>query len=328
MSFKCEICNSDYKSYQSYWNHNKIKHPENKNKNNKKILKCQNCNKEFSTNHGLKYHNENVCKLNPTQELKNEIIELKKTVENLQTKTLTNNINTNNSHNNNNTNNGTINNVKNIIYINKTGTENVLELNDKELHEIFSKEISGIITMVKLINFNERLPSNHSFCATSLEGKYLSVYNTEEARIESTRKKYFYHELLTNAVDKMELLYKMYKGKFKDDRQKQIKETIETLKEIKEFDFSNKVLKEITNKLIEISYNNNKTVLNTWNNNTLMSKEEREERDKKYLEELKNMDTGGSTLQTENYLSDSISDDESDSEIEKSLPIFVKKYTS
>jgi hypothetical protein len=127
----------------------------------------------------------------------------------------------------------------------------------------------------------------------------------------------------------------MYKGKFKEARQKQIRETIDSLKEIKDRDFSNKVLKEITNKLIEISYNNNKTVLNTWNNNTIepsekhgfleatlsknqrfldnepskgLTKEEIEERDKKYLEELRAMDTGCNI--SDNYLTESDSEEE------------------
>jgi DNA-directed RNA polymerase subunit RPC12/RpoP len=157
MTYKCNICNTEYKSYKSAWRHKNTFHKNdncilNNDDAKERKYKCATCNKKFTTNHGLKYHNEKVCKVKPTdtQELKNEIIELKKQVNTLQTKT--NKITTNNSHN---TNNGTINNVKNIIYINKTGTENVLELNEKELNEIFSKELTGIITLVKLINFNE-----------------------------------------------------------------------------------------------------------------------------------------------------------------------------
>ena len=42
-----------------------------------------------------------------------------------------------NNNSNNLVNNGTVN---NIIYINKTGSENVLELNESEINEIFNKE--------------------------------------------------------------------------------------------------------------------------------------------------------------------------------------------
>jgi hypothetical protein len=93
MSFKCDICNTEYKSYQSFWNHNKIKHPENKKKKNIDLI-CQKCNKNFLTKHGLKYHNENVCKVKPneTNELKEQIIKLKNEVELLKQHNELNNI--------------------------------------------------------------------------------------------------------------------------------------------------------------------------------------------------------------------------------------------
>jgi hypothetical protein len=248
MEFKCKICDKQYKSYQTLWNHKKIKHTL---KNNKII--CELCNKEFTRNDNLKYHKNNTCKIKNNEINKINILEDK--IEQLENKI--NNI-SNNTLNNSNVNNGTVN-----IYINKTGTENVLELNDSEKNEIFNKELSGIVSFIKFINFNERLPNNHSFCTKSLEGKYLLSYNTEEEKIESVRKKYFYHELLNNSVEKMEILYKSCKNNFSKEKQLKVENTIQSLKEIKDRDLSNKVLKEIKNKLIEISYNRRDTVLNT-----------------------------------------------------------------
>jgi hypothetical protein len=161
--------------------------------------------------------------------LEDEIIELKNKINNISNNTL-NNISNINS----NVNNGTVN-----IYINKTGTENVLELNESEKNEIFNKELSGIVSFIKFINFNERLPNNHSFCTKSLEGKYLLSYNTEEEKIESVRKKYFYHELLNNSVEKMEILYKSCKNNFSKEKQLKVENTIQSLKEIKNRDLSN-----------------------------------------------------------------------------------------
>jgi uncharacterized Zn-finger protein len=94
------------------------------------------CNKEFTRNDNLKYHKINTFKIkndniNNFDDLKNEIIELKNKINNISNNTLNNISNNNNS----NVNNGTVN-----IYINKTGTENVLELNDSEKNEIFNKE--------------------------------------------------------------------------------------------------------------------------------------------------------------------------------------------
>jgi hypothetical protein len=118
-------------------NHNKIKHSDLCLKISNKECKfsCDTCNKKFRRNANLKYHKNNTCKIknneiNKINILENELIELKNKINNISNNTL-NNISNNNS----NVNNGTIN-----IYINKTGTENVLELNDSEKNEIFNKE--------------------------------------------------------------------------------------------------------------------------------------------------------------------------------------------
>jgi hypothetical protein len=272
MEFFCKLCDKKYKSYQSLWNHNNKFHQElniqiiNDNKKNCKF-NCTYCNMGFKYNHSMKLHMEKTCKRKgPIIEQNKNIIEennkLKKEMAILKQQIITNNNTTNNTTNN--INHGTIN---NIIYINKTGTENYLELNDKETTEIFNKEISGVVSLIKFINFNERLPSNHSFCTKSLEGKYMLTYNIEESKVESTRKKYFYQELLSSAVIKMELLYMKHKSKFPKDKQVKIEDTIKKLKEIKDRDFSDKILREIKYELIRLSYNCRNTVLNTWENN-------------------------------------------------------------
>jgi len=155
MNYFCDICKKDYKSYKSVWNHNSKFHAD-KNiiiKDNKiRNFECSKCNKKYTTKQSMLYHNANVCKNNDIIEINknndiieinkdNDIIELKKQVVELQKIVLEKN-NTNNSHNNNNNNNNTINNTtNNIVYINKTGTEDYLQLNEKEKADIFSKEI-------------------------------------------------------------------------------------------------------------------------------------------------------------------------------------------
>lgn len=47
--------------------------------------------------------------------------------------------------------------MEQIIVINKIGTENVLELNDMEITDIFNKEIEGVIKLIEFVNFNEIL---------------------------------------------------------------------------------------------------------------------------------------------------------------------------
>ena len=333
MSFTCTVCKTEYKSYKSLWNHNNTFHSDlNIKISNKKIIgdyKCTKCGNTFTRKNNMVIHMNKQCKnkevknpINETQELKKQLIEMQKKIEILE------NNSKNNTAKNTNINQGTINNttnnINNIIYINKIGTENLLELNDKETSEIFSKEISGVVSLIKYINFNERLPSNHNFCTKSLEGKYMLTYNTEESKIESTRKKYFYQELLSTAVTKMELLYMKHKNKFAKDKQVKIEDTINRLKEIKDRDFSDKILREIKNQLIQLSYNCRNTVLNTWVNHKTEGKvvevEEEKEFTDKQLEEFENMFIEGDDINT--------SDSDSDSDILPKLKIseLLKKH--
>ena len=324
MTFFCKICNKEYKTYQTLWKHNKIKHTDlviSIKQNNKECnFSCNLCNKKFTRNNNLKYHKNNTCKIKNTEINKINILEDK--IEQLENKinNISNNTLNNISNNNSNVNNGTVN-----IYINKTGTENVLELNESEKNEIFNKELSGIVSFIKFINFNERLPNNHSFCTKSLEGKYLLSYNTEEEKIESVRKKYFYHELLNNSVEKMEILYKSCKNNFSKEKQLKVENTIQSLKEIKDRDLSNKVLKEIKNKLIEISYNRRVTVLNTWDNPNNNIQPSKIIDDDELLKQLEDCDTSGNDNNSNCFLpinnsEDSLSESDSDTD-------YILKFT-
>ena len=108
MNYLCNICNKEYISYGSLWNHNKLKH------NNAQITQ-----KKFTRRTNLEYHYNNSCKyikikeneLNNTFMLQQKINEMSKKIELLENQ---NNI----------INNGTINNINNTIYINKSNSEN------------------------------------------------------------------------------------------------------------------------------------------------------------------------------------------------------------
>ena len=251
MEYLCNICNTSYKTNKTLLNHNNKFHNIDETST---IFNCPHCNNKFTRKNNMVLHIKNKCKnkkeIDEKTLIEKQLIEMQKKIEVLENNNKTTNIN-------NGTINNTTNNINNVIYINKTGTESLLELNDKEITEIFSKEISGIVSLIKFINFNERLPSNHSFCTKSLEGKYLLTYNTDESKIESTRKKYFYQELISTAVDKMELLYKVCKNKFAKEKQTRINDTIQRLKEIKERDFSDTILREIKNQLIQLRFGQN-----------------------------------------------------------------------
>jgi hypothetical protein len=111
------------------------------------------------------------------------------------------------------------------------------------------------------------LPSNHSFCTTSLESKYLSTYNTDTNKVDKDRKKYFFDKLLNISIEKMEKLSTLNKTKFNNKKQKQIQDNIMNLKSLRNYDFNNKLIKEISNKMNLISYNKRDVVQKTWNKN-------------------------------------------------------------
>jgi len=295
MSFICKTCQKEYSSYQSLWNHNYKFHTV---KEIKKVLfNCKYCNISFTRKNNMTQHVKNVCKAKndiivKNKELENTVSQLVKKVEILENNKSAAVIN------NGNVNNGTVNNNinNNIIYINKTGSENILKLNKTEIAEIFDKDLSGLLTFVEKINFNERLPENHSFCSTNLDSAYLSVYDTNKSKVQKDRKKYFFEEVISKSVSKMEELYKINKGHFKKEKQKDIESTLQRLNELKNMTMSRRILKEMIKKLNILSYNEHDTIESTWNKNNIEGKKPRtfeedleidsEEYDEKKLEKM------------------------------------------
>jgi hypothetical protein len=271
MEYTCSICKKEYSSYQSLWIHNKKFHlTDNKpvDKSNKpydksndkpdsKKYQCSKCNTIF-VHYQSRWKHEKKCTSDNTKEKKDEIIELKNKLEQLEKK-VTKKVINNNS--------GTIYNgnvINNNITINKVGSENLSLLNDNEISMIFNKEIESITTFIELLNFNSRLPENHNYCTTSLESKFLSVYNKDTNTIEKDRKKYFFDKLLNSSVDRIQLLYNTNKNKFPKIKQKQIEANIKNLKSFKDYDFNNKILKEMINKMNLVTYNKKSIVQKTW----------------------------------------------------------------
>jgi hypothetical protein len=279
MEYNCTICQKSYSSYKSLWNHNKKYHPNTEfkilNCDNKKIHKyeCEFCKANFTRKNNMIVHiksycnvqkknTENVNMKNEIIELKKEILELKNNKEDIKSKI-------------NNTNNGIINNtstVNNIIYINKTGTESLSDLSKQDIKEIFDKNIDSIGTFIKKINFNENLPSNHSFCTTNLDGPYLSVFDESKSKITKDRKKYFFEQLFCITINKMKELYEVNKSHFKKDKQEQIEDTLKRLTELQHVDMNTKIYKEMIKKLNMLSYNDREIIQETWKNKKVKSK--------------------------------------------------------
>ena len=284
----------NYASYQSLWNHNKKFHKD-KNCNNKKIcvdniifvkkadfnlLQCYYCNKEFSNTSNKSRHIK-ICKeiylniqLIETDKYKCDICnkgfncktsiyrhrEVCKETEELSKTTnivINNNITNNNITNNNNI-------VINNITINKLGEENIDSINKNDILNLFDKEFLSIIKFIELIYFNKKLPENHIFCSPNLNNKIVKIYDTALKKPKAALKNSIFNNILYNSIEKINLLYSVYKHKFGNDKKNIIQENIDRLQKMK-YDMFNKNNKSYYVSLGLLSYNNKEIVEDTWN---------------------------------------------------------------
>ena len=289
-SYRCEICNNIYSSYKSLWNHNDkfhdtkqpknnqkqplynqkttIKQPKNNELNENKNLKCKFCNKIFN-HYNNKWRHEKKYKLK--EEInKNEIIELKKELELLKNKINNTTINNNNNNNNNivnNNNNNNNNNIINNITINAIGNESVGQLTDKEIKKIIENN-NYMSEIIKYLNFNKRLPQNHVYCITSLEGEYAKYYNHKTKQIEQINKKLLFDKLLVNSFEKLNdvMLYLEISKDIKElINEKKIDTILNKYEENKFKLLTNKTRKKNYDYNInELGYNNKNLIMKTW----------------------------------------------------------------
>jgi hypothetical protein len=276
-SHKCNICNKFYASSNSLWNHNKKFHENDttpvisqSSANDKPDIsqryKCKYCNQDYK-HFQSRWKHEKKCKItqdnnNKIKQLELEIEQLKNTKSNTNNKIINTNNNTNtNSHNN--TNNGTVNNIT----INKFGSENVSILTAKEIKQLI-KNNNCLVEIIKTLNFNKKYPQYHSFCNTSLEGKYISVLNSDNNKIEKINKNDFYDKVLTNSFDKMEHISfdlefdKELKSKIKEKYKEHLDNKLTNYMDIFQQDKIYK--KTYKTNINELSYNNKKLILDTW----------------------------------------------------------------
>ena len=281
MEHYCKKCNKVYSSYQSLWIHNKKYHsydsnqkvtnessqsnPKVTNESSQSNLKCKYCSKIFKFKQG-KWRHEQKCEnkddIKKNNEIKFELVEIKNKIIKLENKKhnkITNNIKVNG-----NIFNGNKMDVGPKIIINKTGSENINQITYDEVSTIFDNEISSVVKLIELVNFNENKPENHSFCSTALESPYLSFYNTDTNTVNKERKRYFFEEVICKSIQNHEILYSKFKNKFNSIKRKQIEDNIYNLKKIKENSFNSKIISEMIRNLNLLSYNNRDLVQETW----------------------------------------------------------------
>jgi hypothetical protein len=279
-SHSCKLCNKNYKSYKSLWNHNKKFHNDSvvgstsnvlqtysnctpcvlqkySFYNKDKKLLCSFCLKKFSSRQN-KWKHEQICKHkeNIIEENKNLKIEIEKLNKKSNNKIVTKNSNITNNHNN--INNGTINNT---FIINKIGEESLNKLTFNDIKNIFRQQKNCLYHAIKYVNFNEKIPENHSFYNNSLEGKYINVFNNDNNEIEKKNKKDFFDNILLSSINITNLLYDKVKDDLSKKKQLKLETMIKEIENIAHLDNNKKLY--ITN-FNELSYNHKKIVKNTW----------------------------------------------------------------
>jgi hypothetical protein len=234
------------------------------NNNIKKKYNCKYCNKEFKNSSNMYTHQKNIC------EIKNNTTNNTNTNNtniniNINNNTNSNNNNTNNNiTNNNNTNiNNNTNNITNII-INPIGNEDINELTNPEIKNILTNIYDSIHKFIETVNFNERLPNNHSFCSTALNSPYVSVYDTTTNKVNKQKKSYLFRKLVDKSIMKIKQIFNNNKKKIKEKQRKMIENELNAYVNIHNIITNEKYRKNILSNINLTSYNNKDIILKTW----------------------------------------------------------------
>jgi len=199
----CTICNKNYKSYQSLWNH--------KNKYHKSetitigIYKCKYCNKEFDKRYNKYYHQKNCnIKINDTNK-QNIITNISNT--NISN---TNISNTNISNTNNDNRNQTIN-----IVVNNYNNDNLEYISEKFKNNLFNQLLLNnysepLSNLIENIKFNKNHKENNNVKITNIRSN-IGFYYDKDKWIAINK-----NQLLNDLCD---YSYKIFKKYFEEKKE-------------------------------------------------------------------------------------------------------------
>jgi len=237
MEYTCNICNKNYKSYQSLWNHNKKFHYNNiiektsnvTNSDTKMSLnvtkkyECIYCNKNFNYRQN-KYQHEKNCKTkinnnneietlkNTVNELKNQVSLLLKEKGKIHHKTLQK---INNQLNNtiSNVNQGNINNgnIINNTFVKFGDLDYKHVFTDREIKHILNQQYQSLEESIKQTHFNEKLPEYSNIFITNMKDDLGYVFNGKE--FISIRKNEMINELINVHTKEINLSLEKNKNK-------------------------------------------------------------------------------------------------------------------
>lgn len=274
MEYKCEICNKKYSSYQSKWIHDKKYHNK-KNTNNNSVNTerqykpspttiqrqhnvntitdatkkycCNFCNGNFTTRQAKNLHIKKYCKLKDAP------------------LTAPTTMNQQNANTINNINNQQINNNQ-YITINQFGHETFRGLTQDDIVKIAYTGANMPVTCIKKINFNKKIPENHSFCTTSLEGKHFTKINHKTQKPEKINKAEFINQILKSSlkiIDGISVLAEHDESYRERIPPEYLNKIYDILRNKDKF-YNKKNMKAFYNSINDMSYNYKDIVMDTW----------------------------------------------------------------
>jgi len=249
----CDICNKEYSSYKSLWNHNKkfhynnvLKSSDNGQKCSENVLKssdnikkyyCRKCNKNFF-NVKTRWSHEQKCKENKINDNKLNILE--KTILQLQQQIQTivkekgkvhhktlqkinkQVINTINNTNNNNTNNG--------IIINNTFVKFGDVSYEKQLLSILNKQYMSLEEGINKTHFNEKLSEYSNVFITNFKDSLAYIFNGNG--FITVKKHDMLNEIMDTHITEINLSYEKMKDKLIPKHADRIQKFLEKLNDI------------------------------------------------------------------------------------------------
>ena len=243
--FICKICNKNYKSYQSLWNHNHRFHPNTNhseqnmsisvsilshNEQKLEIFKCEFCNKEYKhiqsknrhqkkctliyKNKCEKLEKENLELKNKYKEHDNEIKELKDQLLEMMNKQCKMHHQTFNKIQNQLTNNfyGSTENYNNCTFnLVQLGNENLVEtLSKKEQLKVLNKKYNSLNYLVDYIHCNDKFPEFNNVIITNLQNNVAYKYDQNKKKFIAIKKDELIDDIIYYRMGDLEEFYDIH----------------------------------------------------------------------------------------------------------------------
>jgi len=267
MDYQCKVCNKDYSSYKSLWNHNKKFHnnsviqsntnviPSNSSVIPKEIIvtyDCSYCNKQFKLRQ-YRWKHEKICKNKKNMLINSdEILKLKNKIIELENKIGNNTVN--------NTNNGTINNITNNIKV-SFGDEDIDKISTKYKKKILNSDYCSLIKLIELIHLNKDYHQYQNIKINNLKDKFAKTYDESIKNFTTVPKKEIIDSLIYSRSIDLKSIYDEY-NKEDNKLHKCVLKLIEKIESYTEEIDDKKILefyKNLTDEIILLIYNKTKT---------------------------------------------------------------------